>query len=565
MERPKPPLRAGQQSIDGIIRQLAKSVPSADHKITPDLLLRKAKQPNRVTAPSPGAALMSKPSTPPKPVKTSLPTNEPPLVGITLPKNFAQQTPPQDKKPFKVPNKARRWKKIIFRSALVIVALVIATGSWLGWKVVRDVDKVFGGNIISDAHALFSSTKLNGEAQGRVNILLAGDSADDPGHQGADLTDSIMVVSINTKNDTGFMLSIPRDLWVDIPGNGYHKINAAYEDGQTQHFSAPGYFNGGMGLLEKVVSQDLGIPIDYYALIDYTAFKDAVNAIGGITITINSPDPYGLYDPNADLRLPNGVVTLNGQQALNLARARGDGPGAYGFPQADFDRTQHQRQMLVAVEQKASSLGVATNPVKIGNLFDAVGNNVSTDLTLADALRAAQLSKGFNLNNLQSLTYSYGGSNPLLIGYGAADGESALIPSAGLGDYLQLQEYYKQQTSTNPVVKENASVVVLNGSDVVGLARQEANVLTSEGLDVAAVSDASTEYPYSMLVDLSGGKDPSSKQALQQLLSTGSTTVTAIATGESTEAQGYNASFVVILGKNWDGTVINSTSTSSSQ
>ncbi|HUD07507.1 MAG TPA: LCP family protein, partial [Candidatus Saccharimonadales bacterium] len=236
-----------------------------------------------------------------------------------------------------------------------------------------------------------------------------------------------------------------------------------------------------------------------------------------------------------------------------------------GFPQADFDRTQHQRQMLVAVEQKASSLGVATNPVKIGNLFDAVGNNVSTDLTLADALRAAQLSKGFNLNNLQSLTYSYGGSNPLLIGYGAADGESALIPSAGLGDYLQLQEYYKQQTSTNPVVKENASVVVLNGSDVVGLARQEANVLTSEGLDVAAVSDASTEYPYSMLVDLSGGKDPSSKQALQQLLSTGSTTVTAIATGESTEAQGYNASFVVILGKNWDGTVINSTSTSSSQ
>jgi LCP family protein required for cell wall assembly len=535
-----------------------------EHKITPDLLLRNAHQPDRVTTPSPGEEAMPKPASQPKPVKPSLETNEPPLVGITLPKDFAQQTPPQDKKQFKAPKKGRRWKKIVFRSVLVIVVLVIGLSSWLGWKVVRDVDKVFGGNIISDAHALFSTTKLNGEAQGRVNILLAGNSADDPGHDGANLTDSIMVVSIDTKNNTGFMLSVPRDLWVDIPHNGYQKINAAYVDGQAQNFSEPGYFKGGMGLLQEVVTQDLGIPINYYALIDYTAFKDAVNAVGGITITINSPDPRGLYDPYANLKLPNGVVTLNGQEALNLARARGDGPGAYGFPQADFNRTQHQRQMLVAVEQKASSLGVATNPIKIGDLFDAIGNNVTTNLNLADALRAAQLSKGFNLNDLQSLTYSYGGTHPLLTSYSAPDGESALVPSAGIGDYAQLQEYYQQQTSTNPVIKENASVVVLNGSDVVGLARQEANVLTSEGLDVTAVTDASTEYPDSMLVDLSGGKDSASKQALQQFLSNSSTTVTSITTGESAEAQGYNASFVVILGQNWDGTVINSASPSSS-
>jgi LCP family protein required for cell wall assembly len=564
MERPKSPVGAGQRSIDGIIHQPFKSAPPTGHKITPDLLMRNA-QPNRVTYSSPGVEPMPKQAPQPKPAKPSLETNKPSLVGITLPKDFAQQTPSPAKKPFKVPKKGRRWKRIVFRSVLVIIVLVVGLSSWFGWKVVRDVDKVFGGNIISDVHALFSTTKLNGEAQGRVNILLAGDSADDPGHQGALLTDSVMVVSIDTKNDTGFMLSIPRDLWVDIPGNGYQKINAAYEDGYNQKFSAPGYFNGGMGLLQEVVTQDLGIPIDYYALIDYTAFKDAVNAVGGITITINSPDPRGLYDPNVDLKLPNGVVTLNGQEALSLARARGDGYGSYGFPQADFNRTQHQRQMLVAVEQKASSLGVATNPVKIGDLFDAVGNNVTTDLTLADALRAAQLSKGFNLNNLLSLTYSYGGSNPLLVGYAAPDGESALIPSAGIGDYSQLQEYYKQLTSTNPVVKEDASVVVLNGSNVVGLARQEANVLTSEGFNVTAVTDTSAEYPDSMLVDLSGGKDPASKQALQQLLSSNSSTVTSITTGESAEAQGYNADFIVILGQNWDGTIINPTSTSSSQ
>jgi LCP family protein required for cell wall assembly len=493
----------------------------------------------------------------PQPVKPTLPTNEPPLVGITLPKDLTEKK--KDKKPPKV---KKRWKKIVFRSTLVIVVIFFGLGSWLGWKVVHDVDKVFGGNIITDARALFSTTKLNGEAQGRVNILLAGDSADDPGHDGADLTDSIMVVSLDTQNNTGFMLSIPRDLWVDIPGNGYQKINAAYEEGVADKFSEPGYANGGMGLLEEVVDQDLGIPCQYYALIDYTAFKDAVNAVNGITITINSPDPRGLYDPNVGLKLPNGVVTLDGQEALNLARARGDGYGSYGFPQADFNRTQHQRQMLVAVEQKATSLGVLSNPVNIGKLFDALGNNITTNLTLADALRAAQLTKGFNTNNLQSLSYSYGGTNPLLTGYSAPDGESALIPSAGITDFSQLQAYYQSIVSTNPIVRENASVVVLNGSNVIGLARQEANKLTSEGFDVTAVTDASTEYPNSMLVDLSNSQDPASKQALEQLLSTDSSTVTAITTGESAEAQGYSADFVVVLGMNWDGTTITSTSSS---
>jgi len=557
MTEPKGPVRVGQRSIDGFIQRPSRSASLSSHKITPGLRSRYVHKYDRSAMPLTEVATVLKKPIEPQPVKPTLLTNEPPLVGLTLPKDLTEKK--KDQKPPKV---KKRWKKIVFRSILVIVVLFIGIGSWLGWRVVHDIDKVFGGNIITDAHALFSTTKLNGEAQGRVNILLAGDSADDPGHDGADLTDSIMVISIDTKNNTGFMLSIPRDLWVDIPGNGYQKINAAYEDGQTQNFSSAGYAKGGMGLLEKVVNQDLGIPCQYYALIDYAAFRDAVNAVGGITITINSPDPRGLYDPYANLRLPNGVVTLDGQEALNLARARGDGPGAYGFPQADFTRTQHQRQMLVAVEQKATSAGVLSNPVKIGNLFDAVGNNITTNLTLADALRAAQLTKGFNLNNLQSLTYSYGGTNPLLTGYSAPDGESALIPSAGIDDFSQLQAFYQSIISTNPIVREDASVIVLNGSNVVGLARQEANKLTSEGFDVAAVTDASTEYPDSMLVDLSNGQDPASKQALEQLLSTNSTTVTAITTGESAEAQGYNANFIVILGMNWDSTTITSTSTS---
>ena len=131
---------------------------------------------------------------------------------------------------------------------------------------------------------------------------------------------------------------MPPGVW---PGNTYQKINAANE---ISNFSQPGYPNGGMGALSYVIQNEIGIPINYYGLINYSAFRDAVNAVGGVTITIKSPDPRGLYDINTNTKLPNGQVTLNGDQALNLARSRGDGYNSYGFPGSDFNRTQYQRQ-----------------------------------------------------------------------------------------------------------------------------------------------------------------------------------------------------------------------------
>ena len=164
----------------------------------------------------------------------------------------------------------RNWRKIFKRTALTILILLIIIGGWLGYKLIISANKTGAG-----FWGLFGNGKLKGEDRGRVNILLAGDSSDDPGHAGGDLTDSIMVVSVNTKDNTAYMLSVPRDLYVNIPNYGYAKINEAYQAGNQQKFHESGYPNGGMGLLEKTVSQKLGIPIDYYALINYTAFKDS--------------------------------------------------------------------------------------------------------------------------------------------------------------------------------------------------------------------------------------------------------------------------------------------------
>lgn len=443
------------------------------------------------------------------------------------------------------------WKRKAMAVCAVLIAIVIGIGGWLDWNV----NKVFHCGISCGVQALFSHTTLNGEAQGRVNILLAGyqGSQSDEGP----LTDSIMIVSVDTKNHTAFTMSIPRDLWVNIPGLGrYQKINAA---NTVTNFNQSGYFKGGMGQLQQIIEQDFGIPIDYYALIDYTAFEDAVNAVGGITINIQSPDPRGLYDPNVDkvhggpVKLPNGPVTLNGLQALALALARGDSPYAYGFPQSDINREQHQRQMLVALEQKASSAGVLSNPLSIDHLFSALGSNVKTDLNLQDTLRLAQLAHEVNISNIKSYGLSYAGSNALLKTYLAPDGEDSLIPKAGVGDYSQIRNFYMRLTSSNPIVKEDASVVVLNASNVNNLAHKEANMLLSKGFNVTSITNANTEHAQTMIVNMSGGKDPASLQTLQQLFP-GQVTTSDTTPAEATEAQGFKASFVVILGRNWDNT-----------
>ena len=335
--------------------------------------------------------------------------------------------------------KKRSWKKIVKRFFLFLLIIILAVGGWLGYKAYKDSGKL-GTNLFS----IFNNAKLKGEDTGHVNILLAGDSADDPGHAGADLTDSIMVLSVNTVNHTAFLLSIPRDLYVNIPNNGYSKINATYEYGQQQNFSAPGYPNGGMGLLEQVVSQKLNMPIDYYALINYTAFRDAVNAVGGVTVTIGN-SPYGVYDPYAGLKLASGTQQINGTQALALARARGDGPGAYGVT-SDFDRTMEQRLMLLSLKDKASSVGVLSNPVKVGNLFDAAGNNVKTDLSLGNIRRLNTLTKNIPDADIASASLNSANFNGqtkvnLLRNYETEDGESALIPAAGLNDYNDIQAY----------------------------------------------------------------------------------------------------------------------------
>lgn len=353
------------------------------------------------------------------------------------------------------------WKTWLKRSLLIVLILGLLGGGYVGTKLLINASKSLKGNLLG----LLQTTKLKGEDQGRVNILLAGNSADDAGHNGGDLTDSIMIVSLDTKNNTAFLLSVPRDLYVNIPAAGYSKINAAYVYGKADKFSESGYPAGGMGLLEKTISADFNLKINYYALVNYTALRDAVNAVGGVTLTIQSSDPRGLYDPSRDytrpypaglVKLTNGVHMLDGQQALNLARARGDKYGSYGYALSDFTRTANQRLLLTAVKDKAASAGVISNPLTVGKLFDSIGNNVQTDFQTKEVQRLVTIVKAIPSSHIASASLNSANGVNLLQSYSTKDGQSALIPAAGLNDYTVIDDYV-QKLLTPPATTSGTS------------------------------------------------------------------------------------------------------------
>lgn len=437
-------------------------------------------------------------------------------------------------------------KKPIKKIVLIILAILLLAGGFLGWKFLKNTAKIFNGNVLG----FFESTKLRGEEQGRVNILLAGTSEDNgPLHGGADLTDSIMVASIDTKNNTGFTMSIPRDLWVNYGQQcsaGYQgKINVAYQCGEDVEFQEEGYPNGGMGLLRKIVSENFGIPIHYHGKISYNAFKDAVNAVDGIEVKVDSDDPRGIYDPNfqpeegGPLKLSNGRQTLDGQTALRLARSR-NSAGGYGMSRGDFDRTAYQQAMLLALKDKGLSAGVITNPAKLGDLLDAAGDNITTDFQSSEVRRLYELAKLIQNDSVK--TVDLASEDIALLTTGAYNGQSIVRPVAGINDFREIKLYMKKMTSNDPVVKEAATVVVLNGSSVLGLAQKRADELALKGINVVSVGNAE-DATTTTIIDQTSGTKNGTKKVLEQHLNVLSTTVA------TTESQQYEADFIIILGR----------------
>ncbi len=476
-------------------------------------------------------------SLPKEPRSQYVPLAEEPAMGRRQRRKETRRSKKLEKRAAKDRKKTSKAKKRLKIVGIVLLAAVLG----LGFRFYDDIARLTGNRNPFSLLGVFRPSELRND-NGRVNILVAGNSADDIGHGGAELTDSIMVLSLNTKKETALMLSIPRDLWVAKPEGGHGKINSVFPE-------------SGMEGLESVVEDVTGLSVHYNAIVNYTAFKDLVNAVGGISITIQSENPRGIYDSSLDwttrsccalARYPNGPVNLDGKQALNLARARGEGYGSYGFTNADFTRTEHQRKMLIAIKDKASSASVVANPFKVSKLVDAVSDNVRTDLQIGEIQSLYYYTKkiddtkidSYNINTLK------GENTTMLSNYTSPDGQSALIPAAGLDNYGDIAAQIKKIFTAGPLVKENASIVVLNATDAVGLAKQTKNKLFAQGAEVLVIADAPANQVQSSLIDNSLGKKPNTLAYLKK-------TYGASVVQNKTLSQNYPAAdFILLLGEN---------------
>lgn len=232
----------------------------------------------------------------------------------------------------------------------------------------------------------------------RVNILLMGIDRR-PGQAFISRTDSMMIVSIDPETEAISILSVPRDLYVSIPGRGRDRINTAFVYGSAENNP-----EGGASLAMQTVALNLGVPIDHYLMVDFSAVIKGIDILGGIDVYLPQAidDPtypdmdYG-YDP---LYIPAGSQHLDGEMALKYARTR--------HADTDFGRAARQQQVILSARDKALSLGVGSLLSKAPSIYQQLQSGVKTDLSLDQLIALARTVSEIPKENIQNEVLGYG-------------------------------------------------------------------------------------------------------------------------------------------------------------
>ncbi len=322
------------------------------------------------------------------------------------------------------------YKKRWFKFLAAAVIAVVAIGGYFSWKTGNVLNKISGSDNSALGNLLGSGTAPQSD-EGRINILLLGmRGANMPG--GGLLADSIMVASFDTKDDKVALISVPRDLWVQIPDtNERGKLNSVYS-----HWESGGKGRG-IEEMEKMMGTVTGLKIDHAVAINFDGFKELIDAVGGIDITLAKPfsETQQFVEGNecgGSFYLPAGLNHLNGDKALCYSRAR--------VQTNDFDRSKRQQIVLKALKNKLISLGTLADFSKVNNILNIIGANVKTDMTPDEI-------KGFydqynNMSNADITQRVFENSEKGLLEVPPAGTGLGyvLIPRAGEDNYSALQD-----------------------------------------------------------------------------------------------------------------------------
>ncbi len=338
----------------------------------------------------------------------------------------------------------------------------------------------------------------------RVSVLLLGlDTADGSADRsGPARSDTMIVLTIDPQTKTAGMLSIPRDLWVNIPGFGYGRINTAYMNGDA--YKVPG---GGPALAMRTVEQVIGVPVQYYAQVEFWAFTKLIDDIGKIEVNVEKKifiDPVG---PGADdIMLAAGPHTLGGVEALAYVRQRHTDGG-------DVDRSRRQQQVILAIRDKV--LDPANFPTLLANapdMYAHIQEGVNTNMTFDEIMRLAMLAKDIPFENIKRGVINY---DMVTLQNVTVNGETQNVFKPIPDKIRELRdEIFSTTGATSPMATgvdaldlakmDGATIAVYNGTFTQGLAQRTADYLKSLGLNVVVADSASTFPGATTVIDHRG-------------------------------------------------------------
>jgi polyisoprenyl-teichoic acid--peptidoglycan teichoic acid transferase len=429
------------------------------------------------------------------------------------------------------PNKKK--KRIIFYIITFIVITLIFSGkvimssqSTVDWLT----EKGFFNTL---KHLVPSSDReLIGENEDRINILLLGMGGE--GHDGAYLTDTIIIASLKPSVKQAALISIPRDLVVPIEGNGWRKINHINALAEVQEEKS-----GGSKTMEAL-SSVFQIPIHYYIRADFQGFINIINEIGGIEIYVeNTLDDYSYPifgeedNPNyyarfEHLHIEKGWQRMDGELALKYTRSR----HAYGLEGSDFARAKRQQIVLEAIKNKLLSRQTLLNPVTISNLITEFNRHISTDLEAWEMIKLWNLFKNIKKEEVINQVLS-DAPNGLLKSSISEEGAYILTPTSGnFGEIRKLfqnilenndkkynqEEENEKESSLEITLIEPANIIVKNGTWINGLASETASRLEKYDLTILDISNAQErDQQESIIFDLTYGNKNEALMALEEI------------------------------------------------
>src|SRR5919205_1661119 len=347
----------------------------------------------------------------------------------------------------------------------------------------------------------------------RINMVLLGiDKRDDETIEGT-RSDTIILASIDPPTRSVAMVSIPRDLWVTIPGctpasgciGGAQRINFAHA-------------LGGPDLTKRTISNDFGVPIQYYARVDFRGFEQMVDAVDGVIIDVDRPikdDQYPTYDYGFQrLYVTPGPQWMDGPTALKYARSRHDS--------TDFSRAARQQKVLVSVRDRVLQLNMLP---KAPELLGIAGRSLSTDLSPVQMLSLARLLSEVDRDNIYNLVLD----THYVTGFIGPDGADLLRADPGV---IRRAVATAERTAAHPELR--ARVEVLNGSGRAGLGQKAADYLTAQGFNVVHIALAErADYRSSLVQVLTRSEDRRTAEALASMLQVPSSAISELPTPDA--------------------------------